>query len=121
MTVAEYAPQLLQQMMGPGASGEDVDLVVQVVSEMDTEVFARSLKALTMYDGRPSLRELSLPTLLIAGECDTACPPAGMRGIAELVSDSRYHELSGVGHYGFAEDFDRYSALVDEFLAEVDA
>ncbi|MGX1856665.1 alpha/beta fold hydrolase [Dietzia sp. NPDC055340] len=120
MTVAEYAPKLLRKMMGPGAAGKDVDLVVQVISEMDTDVFERSLTALTKYDGRPALRELAVPTLLIAGECDTACPPAGMRVIDDLVADSRFHELSGVGHYGFAEDFDRYSALVDQFLAEVD-
>lgn len=121
MTVAEYAPKLLQQMMGPSASGNDVDHVIKVVSEMDTAVFERSMKAITSYDGRAALQALSVPTLLLAGEYDTACPPAGMRVMADLVPNVRYEEMSGVGHYGFAEDFDRYYALVDDFLSGVSA
>ncbi|MCT2061427.1 alpha/beta fold hydrolase [Dietzia cinnamea] len=119
MSVAEYAPALLKTMMGPGASGPDVDHVVTVVSDMDTAVFERSMKALTSYDNRPSLEALTPPTLLLAGEHDTACPPAGMRTMVDIIPNARYEEMSGVGHYGFAEDFDRYFAIVDGFLTEV--
>lgn len=120
MTVAEYVPKLLKVMMGPDATGPDVDLVVRVVSEMDTAVFERSLTALTLYDGRPALREVTVPTLLIAGEHDTACPPAGMRVVESLLADVRFHELARVGHYGFAEDFPRFTQVLDSFLQEVD-
>lgn len=103
-------------MMGPGAAGPAVDQVVRVVSEMDTDVFERSLTALTQYDGRPALQQVTVPTLLIAGEKDTACPPAGMHVIEGLLANPTYTEIEGVGHYGFAEKFDEYVALIDDFL-----
>lgn len=119
MAVSEYAPGLLKVMMGPGASGPEVDKVVRVVSEMETETFERSLTAITLYDGREALRNLKVPTLLVAGEYDTACPPAGMRVIHDLVADSTYVEIPGIGHYGFAEDFENYTKPIEQFLSQV--
>lgn len=119
MAVSEYAPGLLKVMMGPGAAGPEVDKVVQVVSEMKTETFERSLTALTLYDGREPLKNLQVPTLLVAGEFDTACPPAGMRKIHDLVPDSKFVEIPGIGHYGFAENFEAYSEPIDSFLDTV--
>lgn len=116
MAVSEYAPGLLKVMMGPDAAGAEVDKVVQVVSEMETATFERSLTALTMYDGREALKNLQVPTLLVAGEYDTACPPAGMKKIHELVENSSFVEIPGIGHYGFAEDFQAYTKPIDAFL-----
>lgn len=118
-TVAEYAPTLLKTMMGEGAQGPEVDLVVQVISEMETDVFERSLIALTKYDGRPTLEQVKVPVLLIAGEQDTACPPAGMQVIADHLDNPTLKVIEGIGHYGFAENFDAYTSVIDKFLQEL--
>lgn len=115
-TVAEYVRPLLGSMMGPGASGPLVDHVVQVILAMPTETFAASIRAIAAYDSRPALAEVAVPTLLLAGIEDTACPVAGMRRIHEMIADSQIRELEGVGHYGFAERPEEWHGHLLDFL-----
>lgn len=115
-TVAEYVRPLLGNMMGPGASGPLVDRVVEVILSMPTETFAASIRAISAYDSRPALGEVAVPTLLLAGTEDTACPVAGMRTIQKMIPGSELHELQGVGHYGFAERPEEYHGHVLDFL-----
>ncbi|MEO9222663.1 MAG: alpha/beta hydrolase [Mycobacteriaceae bacterium] len=116
MTVAEYVRPLLASMMGPGASGPLVEHVKEVIVDMRTETLASSIRAIAGYEARPALKALSVPTLLLAGTEDTACPVAGMRKIHEMVAGSEIHELEGVGHYGFAESPDEYLGHLLKFL-----
>lgn len=116
-SIGDYAPALLRSMMGPGASGPLVDRIVEVVCEMPTDVFAASMNAIIDRDGRPALRDVKVPTLLVAGECDTACPPVAVRAMADLVPDSEFQEIAGAGHYLFAERPEDYHQVVLDFLA----
>jgi pimeloyl-ACP methyl ester carboxylesterase len=116
LSIGQYAPGLLATMMGPGASGPLVDLVVRVVCEMSTDTFKSSMTAIATYDGTEALRNQKVPALLIAGEHDPACPADGMRFMADLLPDGEFHILDGVGHYGFAERPDAYHRLLDDFL-----
>ncbi|QCB51592.1 alpha/beta hydrolase [Rhodococcus sp. PAMC28707] len=116
MSVAEYVRPLLVSMMGPGASGPLVEHVREVIVNMSTATLASSIRAIAGYDGRPALAALTVPTLLLAGTEDTACPVAGMRKIHDMVPGSEIHELEGVGHYGFAESPDEYLGHLLDFL-----
>ncbi|MDI9904401.1 alpha/beta hydrolase [Rhodococcus sp. IEGM 1406] len=115
-TVAEYVRPLLDSMMGPTASGPLVDKVREAILAMRTATFADSIRAIASYDGREALDNLAVPTLLLAGTVDTACPVAGMRAMAERIEDSEIHELEGVGHYGFAERPDEFHGHLLDFL-----
>lgn len=117
LSVAEYADGLLTTMMGPGASGPLVTRVRQVVSEMKTEAFVASMRAITEYDSQPSLRSLTIPTLLLAGEFDPACTAAGMRRMHEMIPGSTFHQVDGAGHYAFAEAPDEYHRVARDFIA----
>lgn len=116
MSVAEYAKPLLKHMMAEGAQGALVDQVVDVVLSMKTETFATSIRAISSYDSRPALKEMSVPTLLLAGDEDPACTADGMRAMSEMVQDSEFHVLDRVGHYGFAEKPEAYFTVVLGFL-----
>ncbi|MDR7084131.1 pimeloyl-ACP methyl ester carboxylesterase [Arthrobacter ginsengisoli] len=116
MTVQEYAPSLLKTMMAPDAKGHLVDLVYKVISEMKTDAFMASMKALTEYNNTPATKAINVPTLLLSGEFDTACPPAGMEKLAAIIPDSEYHMIRDAGHYAFAEQVDAYHAHLIDFL-----
>jgi 3-oxoadipate enol-lactonase len=117
LTVAQYAPGLLKKMMAPGASGPLVDHVSRVVSDMKTDTFMAAMKALTSYNSNPAVAAISVPTLLLSGEFDTACPPAGMEKLHGIIPDSEYHMIEGAGHYAFAERPDVFHSHVLEFLS----
>ncbi|MHA6695240.1 alpha/beta fold hydrolase [Homoserinimonas sp. A520] len=116
-TVQQYAPGLLKSMMHAEASGPLVDHVYTVVTDMKTQTFVNSLRALTEYNATPALQAMDVPTLLLAGEFDTACPPAGMRKIADMTPDGEFHLIHDAGHYAFAEKPDVFHMLLLNFLA----
>ncbi|MFD7130651.1 alpha/beta fold hydrolase [Streptomyces sp. NPDC059894] len=119
LTIAEYTPRLLKTMMAPTSPGPLVDRVVEVISAMRAETFLASMKAITAYDSRPALRTLTVPTLLVAGEHDPGCPPAGMRHMAELVPDAAYVEIEDAGHYAFAEQPDVFHETTTAFIRRI--
>ncbi len=118
LSVAEYAVGLLRTMMAPGASGTLVDRVIEVVTAMKTESFVASMRAITEYNSVPSLQSLRLPTLMLAGEHDPACTPAGMQRMRDLVPGAAYFEVAGAGHYAFAEKPDEYHDVTLDFITK---
>lgn len=117
LTVSEYVSPLLRSMLGPKASGPDVELVKSRVLAMSTDALVTSIRAITAYDGRPALKSLSVPTLLLAGQHDPACPPEGMKLMDSLIDNSSLIVMSDVGHYAFAESADVYQRHVTDFLS----
>ena len=60
------------------------------------------------------------PTLVMVGAEDAATPPAKSHRIAELVSDSRFHQIPGAGHSPTMERPDEVTAILEAFLSEYD-
>ena len=118
-SVAEYVQGLLVTMMAPGAAGPLVDKVVSTVVSMKTEAFLASMRAITEYNSVPSLKSLKLPTLMLAGQHDPACSPAGMKRMQDLVPGSVFYEVQGAGHYAFAERPEVYHRVTRDFIAAV--
>jgi pimeloyl-ACP methyl ester carboxylesterase len=52
----------------------------------------------TRVDERPGLRDVRVPTLVLAGEHDTICPVANHVEIAAAVPGAELHVLPGAGH-----------------------
>lgn len=116
VSVRDYALPLLRHMMADGSSGELVDKVISVVLSMRTETFATSIRAITLYDGRPALEQLTKPALLIAGREDPACTAEGMERMHNMVGGSEFHVIEKAGHYAFAEQPDAYKGIVLSWL-----
>jgi pimeloyl-ACP methyl ester carboxylesterase len=83
---------------------------------MCTDTFKASMAALADYDGRDTLRQLTVPVQLIAGETDPAYPAAGMELMDELIAESHLHVIAGAGHYTFAQRPEEYHTTLLAFL-----
>lgn len=117
-TIPQYAPKMLKTMMAPGTKSAETDLVIDVVSQMREETFRAAIVAITKYDGRDILPKMSrIPVICIAGEHDlSAAPPKVMQKLAEKIG-GEFVCMSGVGHFGWAEDSQTFNRLVLDFLA----
>jgi proline iminopeptidase len=60
--------------------------------------------------------QLSVPTLLVAGEYDKIIPPELGRRAAELSEKVEYFEISGTAHFPMLEKPEVYLERVREFL-----
>ncbi|MBK7777366.1 MAG: alpha/beta fold hydrolase [Sandaracinaceae bacterium] len=81
---------------------------------------AASLVAIaTRSDHTASLRDIAVPTLLIAGADDVVTPPALLQVLADHIPGATLHVLAGAGHLSNLEAEAEFTRLVIAFLAEL--
>ena len=115
-TIPEYAPVMLRAMMASGANGPVVDLVIDTVSQMREETFRAAVAAIVGFEGRDLLPTFDIPVLCIAGALDATAPAAVMQKMATKIAGAEFAVLTGLGHFGWAEDPPRFNEVVLEFL-----
>lgn len=116
-SIAEYAPDLLRTMMGPGASSPTIDHALYNIRQMRGEAFQKAIVAISQYLEDDVPARLNLPVLCIAGELDETCPSPVMKKMSQMMPRGEFHEIKGVGHYGWGERADEYHAVVESFLS----
>jgi pimeloyl-ACP methyl ester carboxylesterase len=116
-SIPQYAPTMLRAMMGPGAAGPTVDLVIATVSQMREATFRAAVAAIVGFEGRDLLPTFDVPVLCIAGELDTTAPAAVMEKMAGKIAGAEFASLTGLGHFGWAEKPDLFNAKMLDFLS----
>jgi pimeloyl-[acyl-carrier protein] methyl ester esterase len=79
---------------------------------------ARGLELLHDTDLRPLLADVTLPTLVIAGQYDRVTLPAASRALADSLPDARYVEIHRAAHAPFLSHLPQISALLCNFLLQ---
>ena len=103
-------------MMAPNAQGAALELLISTVSQMREETFRAAVAAIVGFEGRDLLPTLDIPVLCIAGELDATAPAAVMEKMALKIRGAEFVSLQGLGHFGWAEDPQRFNRSVLEFL-----
>jgi 3-oxoadipate enol-lactonase len=57
-----------------------------------------------------------VPVLCIAGELDATAPAAVMEKMAGKIAGAEFVSLTGLGHFGWAEDPECFNSAVLDFL-----
>ena len=111
--------QVVQDLFGPGASGEEVALVRDVGGRTSPATVKAYLEAIRTYpeaEAVHALRSLQVPTLLVAGGVDKTGDPAGMKRLQALLPRSEFAVVEGSGHYPWAEKPDEFNRHLSGFL-----
>jgi 3-oxoadipate enol-lactonase len=116
-SLPQYAPTMLRAMMGPDAQGPAVELVIATVSQMREDTFRAAVSAIVGFEGRDLLPTLDVPVLCIAGERDSTAPAVVMEKMAGKIANAEFVSLTGLGHFGWAEDPELFNAKVLDFLS----
>jgi len=82
--------------------------------------YLQSLWATARFDVGPRLREISRPTLVVAGTRDTTVPTKAGRGLAAAIPGARFCLLEGAGHVASVDAADDLNAVLLSFLRDVD-
>jgi pimeloyl-[acyl-carrier protein] methyl ester esterase len=77
---------------------------------------ARGLELLCETDLRPLLPEITLPTLVIAGQYDRVTLPAASQALAERLGNARYVEIRRAAHAPFLSHLPELGTLIADFL-----
>ena len=106
-------------MLGPGASGPEVELVRAVAAATPVKTVQAAVKAVQAYpesEAIANIRAISVPTLLVAGEVDQTGHPPGMKRVADMIKGAEFGVVSGSGHYPWAENPEEFNKIFFSFL-----
>ena len=95
-----------------------IDAALAFEHPQSPEAFRRQLDAWMVHDTVERLHQITVPTLVVAGEDDIVTPPRYGRVVAEGIPGAEFVVLDGEAHQPFQERPDEFNALVRSFWAK---
>lgn len=115
-TPADIAPTLAAGMVGPNAGPEVGRALTESMSMISPETYRQALNCLVTFDRREAVKEIAVPTCLIAGEADTTAPATVMERMAARIPGSRFDVIGGAGHIANLEAPEETCRLISTFM-----
>lgn len=115
-TPADIAPQIARSLMGPGASPQVHDLLVDSMRLLETQAYMKALEAVSTHEGEIVLESIRVPTHVVAAAEDRLIPPEVMRPMAQRIPGSVYSEIADCGHLSNLERPEAFERVVLGFL-----
>ena len=110
---------VVNSMLGPTASGPEVDLVRKVAAATPPKTVQTAVKAVQAYpesEAISNIKAISVPTLLVAGEVDQTGHAPGMKRVADMIRGAEFGVVAGSGHYPWAENPAQFNQILFGFL-----
>jgi 3-oxoadipate enol-lactonase len=117
--VKALAPATIERWFTPGFRSKQPDEVARIqrmLENASTEGFLGCSAAVRDFDYREKLRQIRVPTLVIAGTHDRGATAADGRWAAEQIAGATYVELDAA-HISNIEARERFTAEIGKFLA----
>lgn len=90
---------------------------IEMAEQLGIEAFANQIEAIIgRADSRPTLDEIGIPTLVIAGKDDKLITPDNSEEIAAGIQGARLELVEHCGHMGMIEKPETYTQLIANFL-----
>ena len=111
------ADVLIAQPADPAVRAE----VVATMSAIDPAAYRIGAEAVWLADQRDRAGAIRVPTLVLVGDQDLVTPVDLSNELLDLIPDARMQVIAGAGHLGNLEKPDTFNALIDAFIAEIEA
>src|SRR5437879_6064454 len=118
-TMKSLAPSLVQELVGDEPNLKGMELARECMARVPEASYRAMMLALIGFDQRSTLKDISVPTLLLSGSRDNNAPASMMAKTATYIPSAEYVELAGVGHLANLERPDAFNAALDGFLESV--
>lgn len=113
----DYGRTRASAMVAAGASGDVVDELAGIASEVPLAGLEPACLVLHHADTRPLARGFAMPVLVLSGAGDGIIAPERSEELAAIIPDARSVRIPGAGHAAYLENPDAYNAEVRRFLA----
>lgn len=113
---AEWAPALIQTLLGDGAGADMAGELASIISEFHPAATRTALRAFAEADLRDVLPRVDVPTLLLYGEQDVRAPQHVWEPLHSGIQGSELALIPEAGHMVNIEAADRVNAELRAFL-----
>jgi 3-oxoadipate enol-lactonase len=115
-TMTELAPSLVTELVGDNPDAAGMDLARSCMAAVPQASYRAMMLALMGFDLRTALKNIAVPTLVLAGSKDNNAPAPMMAKTASFIPGARYVELEGTGHLANLERPAEFNSALDSFL-----
>jgi pimeloyl-ACP methyl ester carboxylesterase len=116
-SMAQVAASLMPKMRGAKSDPAGLAHAQAIMASIPPETYRKAVQLLTTFDRKDNLKNIRVPTLLVAGSDDRTAPPPVMERMHKAIPDSQYVVLAGCGHLGPMDQPERFNAVLQKFLA----
>ncbi|UCE51430.1 MAG: alpha/beta hydrolase [Desulfobacterales bacterium] len=109
----------VRNMLSPLASKEVFDWVLTDIRDNPRENFFTVIKSLWNWEAGNKLRQIKVPTLIMAGQDDTLAPPRFSQLLHDTIPNSRLRIIENTSHYLVLERPELVNAEILKFLKEI--
>lgn len=99
----------------PGQS-EFRQLFMGQIAQADPQGYRAAIWALARFNVTQRLGELTVPTLVVTGECDTTVPPKVQEQLAQRIPNSQHRIVPGAGHAVIVDQPEVFNKIFLDFL-----
>lgn len=117
--VAVPAREMFPKLVAPSRADDELlrEVFLEMAEVTGAKGFANQQAAIMgRADSRPTLGQITCPTLVLVGEDDQLTPPEMAREMAEGIAGSRFAVVPGSGHLSTLEEPDAVSAEIEAWL-----
>ena len=118
-TMADLATELVETMMSEDADPNGRQLAFDCMADVAADTYRAAVECIVTFEQRANLPNISVPTLVLAGETDTNAPAPMMEKMAAKIPGARYICLPSLGHLANLEDPQAFDAALSDFLNSV--
>jgi 3-oxoadipate enol-lactonase len=118
-TMKSLAPSLVGELVGDNPDPKGMELARECMASVPEASYRAMMLALIGFDQRSTLKDISVPTLLLSGSRDNNAPAPMMAKTATYIPEAEYVELAGVGHLANIERPDAFDEALSRFLNSV--
>lgn len=120
-TMKSLAPSLVKELVGDDPDPKGMELARDCMGSVPEASYRAMMLALIGFDQRSTLKDISVPTLLLSGSKDNNAPAPMMAKTATYIPAAEYVELPGVGHLANLERPDAFDEALGGFVDSVAA
>lgn len=115
-SMGDVAARLMPTMRGSRSDPEGVEHARRIMSEIAPATYRKAVHLLTTFDRKADLRNIAVPTLLVAGSEDKTAPPSVMERMAKEIPGAAFVVLEGCGHLGPMDQPAAFNTELERFL-----
>jgi len=115
-TMAEIADEVIATFFGPNAAPADIEVARKAMAAVPEATYRAAMHCLVAFDRRDALSNLSVPTLVLAGEKDSNAPAPMMERMAGKIPGAEYACMAGAGHLANLECPEAFNDAIGSFI-----
>lgn len=113
---ADFAREVAESMLCDKSKTDVVRPAVESMSEISADHYRQVLNNLVTFDELSNLKNISIPTLCLAGDADSTAPAKGMMRMSESIPSGEFVCLPDAGHLAYLETPEAFNRALTDFF-----